>query len=132
MPAEIPEDYRDLLEKPVVVSLASLMPDGQPQVNPVWCSFDGDHVFVNSAKGRQKDRNMRARDQVTLLAMDPANPYRYVEVRGKVVNITEDGADDHIDDLAEAYLNQRPYPFRQEGEVRVIYQIEPVRVHTYG
>lgn len=132
MPAEIPEDYRDLLEKPVVVSLATLMPDGQPQVNPVWCSFDGSHVFVNSAKGRQKDRNMRARDQVTVMVMDPANPYRYIELRGTVVNITEDGADDHIDDLAEAYLNQRPYPFRKEGEVRVTYQIEPVRVHTYG
>ncbi len=132
MSTGFPEKYRALLDEPVVVSLATLMKDGQPQVNPVWCSVDGDDILVNSAKGRAKDRNMRERPQVTVMATDPQNPYRYIEVRGLVVDITEEGADDHIDDLAEAYMGKRPYPFRAPGEVRVIYRIKPTRVHTFG
>jgi PPOX class probable F420-dependent enzyme len=112
--------------------MATHMKDGSIQVNPVWCSFDGSHVLVNSALGRVKDRNLRANPVVTVLAIDPPNPYRWLEVRGTVDEITEEGADEHIDDLAELYLKQRPYPFRQQGEVRVIYKIKPLKVQAFS
>ena len=90
----IPEKYRDLFQKRAFASLGTLMPDGRPQVTPVWCDFDGEHVIFNSAKGRQKDRNVRRDPRVSLAIIDPENPYRYLEIRGRVVEITEDGADD--------------------------------------
>ena len=130
MNESIPDTHLDLLDGPIYVQLASYMKSGAIQVNPVWCSYDGSHIWVNSAKGRVKDRNMRANPNVTVLAGDPKNPYRWLEVRGMVDGITEEGADEHIDDLAELYLNQRPYPFRQDGEVRVIYKIKPERVQA--
>ncbi len=132
MRVNIPDSHMDLLEGPVYVQLATHMPNGFIQVNPVWCSFDGTHVLVNSAKGRVKDKNMRANPKVTIHAGDSKNPYRWLEVRGTVEEITEQGADEHIDDLADLYLNQRPYPFRQEGEIRVIYRIKPVRVQAFS
>jgi len=104
------------------------MPDGSPQVTPVWCDFDGAHVLVNSARGRVKDRNMRRDPRVALVILDPDNPYRYLEVRGRVVEITEDGAEAHIDRLAQKYLGVERYPYRQPGEVRVLYKIRPERV----
>ena len=130
MNESVPDTHLDLLQGPIYVQLASYMKSGAIQVNPVWCSFDGSHVWVNSAKGRVKDRNMRANPNVTVLAADPENPYRWLEVRGMVDEITEEGADEHIDDLADLYLKQRPYPFRQDGEVRVIYKILPQRVQA--
>src|ERR1700744_6519341 len=96
----IPEKYRDLFQKRAFASLGTLMPDGRPQVTPVWVDFDGEHVIFNSAKGRQKDRNVRRDPRVSLAIVDPENPYRYLEIRGSVVEITEDGADDSIDKLA--------------------------------
>lgn len=132
MPAEIPEKYRDLFSKKAFASLATLMPDGRPQVTPVWCDFDGSRVIVNSAKGRRKDKNMRRDARVSLAVSDPDNPYRYLEVRGKVVEITEDGADEHIDKMAKKYLGQDKYPNRQPGEVRVMYKIEPERFSHMG
>ncbi|MBT7952039.1 MAG: PPOX class F420-dependent oxidoreductase [Gammaproteobacteria bacterium] len=132
MTASIPESHRDLLDGPVYVQMASYMKDGSIQVNPVWCSFDGEHILINSALGRVKDKNLRANPTITILAMDPENPYRWLEVRGTVDEITEEGADQHIDDLAELYINQRPYPFRQEGEVRVIYKIKPLKVQAFA
>jgi len=128
MPQAIPQEFMDLFQKPAFANLATLMPDGRPQVTPVWCDFDGTHVVVNSAKGRQKDRNMRRDNRVALSIMDPNNPYRYLEVRGKVVEITEDGADEHIDKMAKKYLNVDKYPFKQPGEVRVLYKIEPEHI----
>src|SRR5229473_757126 len=92
MPEAIPEKYRDLFQKRAFANLGTLMPDGRPQVTPVWCDFDGEHLIFNSAKGRQKDRNVRRDPRVAITLMDPENPYRYVEIRGRVVEITEDGA----------------------------------------
>ncbi len=126
--AGIPEKYRDLFEKRAFASLATLMPDGQPQVTPVWCDFDGAHVLVNSAAGRQKDLNIRRDPRVALAILDPDNPYRYLEVRGRVVDITQQGADQHIDKMAKKYLGKDKYPFRQPGEVRVLYKISPEKV----
>jgi PPOX class probable F420-dependent enzyme len=125
MPAVIPEQYKDLFSKRIFASLATLMPDGRPQVTPVWCDFDGQHVLINSAKGRQKDRNMRRDPRVSLALVDVDNPYRYLEIRGQVVEVTEEGADAHIDRMTKKYLDKDKYPFRQPGEVRVIYKIEP-------
>jgi PPOX class probable F420-dependent enzyme len=108
------------------------MPDGSPQVTPVWCDFDGKNVIVNSAKGRQKDKNLRRDARVALAISDPANPYRYLEVRGKVVDITENGADAHIDKMAKKYLGKDKYPFSRPGEVRVMYKIEPEHFSKMG
>ena len=121
----IPENFHDLFTKRAFGNLATLMPDGCPQVTPVWCDFDGTHVLVNSAKGRQKDRNMRRDAHVAIAVSDPDNPYRYLEVRGRVVEITEQGADAHIDRMAKKYLGVDKYPHRRPGEVRVLYKIQP-------
>lgn len=132
MPAVIPAVYRDLFDKKAFASLGTVMPDGSPQVTPVWFELKDDHVLVNSAKGRQKDRNMRRDPRVSLSIQDPDNPYRYVEVRGTVVEILREGGDAHIDKLAKKYLGLDSYPYRQEDEVRVIYRIKPERVVGMG
>src|SRR5574342_1059315 len=123
MPATVPQGFQDLLQKKAFAHLATLMADGSPQVTPVWFDFDGSHIRVNSAKGRVKDKNMRQRKQVALAIQDPENPYRYLAIRGRVEEITEAGADAHIDSLAKKYLGQDRYPYRQSGEIRVIYRI---------
>ena len=128
----IPEKYRDLFQKKAFCSLSTLMPDGSPQVTPVWCDFDGTHVIVNSAKGRRKDTNMRRDPRVSLAIIDPDNPYRYLEVRGRVAEITETGADAHIDKMAKKYIGMDKYPNRQPGEVRVLYKIKPERISSMG
>ncbi|MFQ5975942.1 MAG: PPOX class F420-dependent oxidoreductase [Candidatus Hydrothermarchaeales archaeon] len=132
MSDDIPVDYLDLFSKKAFANLATIMPDGSPQVTPVWVDFDGELVAVNSAKGRVKDRNMRSNPKVALSMQDPDNPYRYLGVRGRVVEITEEGADDHIDSLAKKYLDLEKYPYRQEGEVRVVYKIKPEKVVGWG
>jgi PPOX class probable F420-dependent enzyme len=134
MPVTIPDDYRDLLERPIVVTLVTLMPDNQPQASPVWVSYDGEHVWINTARNRQKDRNMAARPQVTVVSVDPKNPYRYLEVRGVVDETTEEGAVDHINSLSARYRGVEDYyagnPAQRGKETRVIYKIKPTRVVT--
>jgi PPOX class probable F420-dependent enzyme len=128
----IPDTHKDLLEKAAFGNLGTLMKDGQPQVTPVWVDYDGKYVCINSAKGRVKDINMRRDPRVSISLQDPANPYRYLEIRGKVVEITEKGADDHINKLSKKYLGNPVYPFRKPGEVRVTYKIEPQKVSSMG
>jgi PPOX class probable F420-dependent enzyme len=130
MTARIPESHLDLFEKKAFAHVATLMPDGSPQVTPVWVDYDGKHILINSAKGRVKDRNLEARPLVAVEIMDPENGYRYLSVRGRVVEITEDGADAHIDKLALKYINKTFY--RPETEVRRIYRIVPEHVHASG
>jgi PPOX class probable F420-dependent enzyme len=132
MAATIPEQFKDLFGKVAFAHLATLMTDGSPQVTPVWVDYDGAHVRVNSAKGRLKDKNMRRDKRVALSIQDPENPYRYLAIRGEVVEITENGADAHIDALAKKYLGKDRYPFRSPAEVRVIYKIRPDKVSTSG
>jgi PPOX class probable F420-dependent enzyme len=127
----IPDKFKDLFEKKAFGQLATLMKDGTPQVTPVWCDFDGTFVRVNSALGRVKDKNIRRNPSVAITLQDPENPYRYVAVRGKVEEITQDGADAHIDSLAKKYIGQDKYPWRQ-GETRVIYKIRPSSVSSMG
>jgi PPOX class probable F420-dependent enzyme len=130
MSQEIPENFKDLFQQPAFANLATIMPDGSPQVTPVWCDYDGSYVLVNTAKGRVKDRNMRKSPQVALSIMDPKNPYRYLEIRGKVEEVTEDGADEHIDKMAKKYLGVDKYPYRTQGEVRVLFKIAPERISS--
>ena len=132
MAEPIPDKYLDLFQKKAFANLATLMPDGTPQVTPVWCDFDGTHVLVNSARGRQKDRNMKRNAAVALSIQDPDNPYRYLEVRGKVAEITENGADAHIDKMAKKYLGADKYPYRQASETRVMYKIQPEHTTMMG
>jgi len=128
----IPDAYADLFKKTAFAHLATLMPNGQPQVTPVWVDFDGRHILFNTAEGRQKDKNLQRDKRVALSMTDPDNPYRYLEVRGQVVERTKSGADQHIDKMAKKYLGKDKYPFRQPGEVRVIYKIDPQHVTKMG
>jgi len=129
----IPEAYSDLLTtKKAFANLATLNADGTPQVTPVWFDWDGSRLRINTAKGRLKDKNLRRTPAVALSIMDPDNPYRYVQVRGRVAAVTESGADAHIDALSKKYLGQDRYPYRKPGEVRVIFTIAPARVQTLG
>jgi PPOX class probable F420-dependent enzyme len=132
MAEKIPEEFKDLFGKVAYANIATVMPDGAPQVTPVWFDYDGNHLRINSAKGRVKDKNMRRNKNVALSIQDPDNAYRYLAVRGKVDDITEEGADAHIDSLAKKYLGKDKYPFRAPGEVRVIYKIRPEKVSTMG
>jgi PPOX class probable F420-dependent enzyme len=129
----IPEKYLDLFTgKKALASIATVMPDGSPQVTPVWFDYTNGKIRINTARGRVKARNMKVGAKVALAIIDPDNPYRYVGIRGPVVSETENGADAHIDSLAKKYINQDKYPFRQPGEVRVTYEIEPASVHVNG
>lgn len=130
--ATIPETYADLFDKKAFAHLATVGRDGTPQVTPVWVDFDGTHVRFNTAKGRVKDTKLRNDPRVALSIQDPENPYRYIQVRGRVAEMTEHGADAHIDSLAKKYLGQDRYPYRQPGEVRVLVKILPDRVQTMG
>lgn len=129
---EIPAAYLDLFSKPAFAHLVTLMPDGSPQVTPVWVDLDGNTVVINTAKGRLKDKNMKRDPRVAVEVSDPANPYRYIQVRGRVSEISETGGDAHIDKMAKKYLGKDTYPFRQPGEVRVIYRITPEHVQGWG
>lgn len=133
---QIPAEAMDLLERPIVVTLVTVMRDGQPQATPVWFSFDGTQIWVNTARGRAKDKNMTERPKVTILSVDPQDPYRYLEVRGQIDDVTEDGAVDHINQLSAHYLNRPDYyngdEKRKSSETRVIYKITPTRVFYRG
>ncbi|MCW5887135.1 MAG: PPOX class F420-dependent oxidoreductase [Anaerolineales bacterium] len=128
----IPENFKDLLkdETKAFAFLGTIMPDGSPQVTPVWFNTEGDYILINSAEGRRKDRNMRARRQVAVTLMNPANPYRYLEVRGEVVDITSEGGTAHIHALSHKYHGE-DYKL-PEGQVRVIYKIKPLKTSSMG
>lgn len=130
----IPATHADLLEDKsrAFAFLGTLMPNGSPQVTPVWFNVSGDMIWINSARGRVKDKNMRARPSVTLCISDPTNPYRYLQLRGNVVEITEEGANEHIDALAGKYTGDFKYKNHQPGVSRVIYKIKPNKVDPHG
>jgi len=131
--AAIPVKYLDLLQqKKAFANLATLMPDGSPQVTPVWFDYTGGVIRVNTAKGRVKARNLKIGSPVALSIMDPDEPYRYLQIRGRVRRALEEGADAHIDSLAKKYLGKDKYPFRQLGEVRISYEIEPLSASGMG
>ena len=127
----IPTEYHDLLkdETKAYLFLATTMTDGSPQVTPVWFSAEGEHILVNTAKGRVKDRNIRARPQVALVIQDPSTPYRYLQIRGRVDEITEAGGDEHINALSLKY-DGKPWK-KVTGQTRVIYKIFPEHIDAH-
>jgi PPOX class probable F420-dependent enzyme len=129
----IPTEYLDLLQqKAAFANLATIMSDGSPQVTPVWFDYTDGKIRVNSAKGRVKSRNMKEGAPVALSILDPENPYRYIQIRGRVGHVTEEGALAHIDSLAKKYLGKDKYPFSKPDEVRIIFEIEPGAVQVMG
>ena len=128
----IPEKHEELLkdETKAFAFLATIMPDGSPQVTPVWFNTDDEHILINSAQGRTKDRNMKARPQVAVTLMDLTKPYRYLQVRGKVVEITIEGGDEHIHALSHKYMGT-DYSI-EPGDIRTIYKILPENVTSMG
>ncbi len=128
----VPDNFLDLFNKKAFANLATLMPDGAPQVTPVWCDFDGENILINTAVGRVKDRNLQREPRVSMAILDPENPYRYLEVRGRVVERTQQGADAHINKMAKKYLGVDEYPYRRPGEVRVLYKIKPEHASSLG
>jgi PPOX class probable F420-dependent enzyme len=119
------EKARALIARPVLASLATLNPDGSPQITPLWVDLDGDDVVFNTAEGRKKARNLERDSRVAVTVIDPDDQYNVVAFRGTVTDVSTDGADAHIDSLAKKYLGVDTYPMRREGEVRI-----RVTVHT--
>ena len=113
------EKARALIARPVLASLATLNPDGSPQITPLWVDLDGDDVVFNTAQGRKKARNLERDARVAVTVIDPDDPYNVVAFQGTVTDVTTDGADAHIDALAKKYLGVDSYPMRREGEVRI-------------
>jgi len=130
MPASLSDGVKKLFQEPNFAHFATLMQDGSPQVTPVWVDLDGDRILVNTAEGRVKPRNVRGDPRVSISIINQQNPYSHAAVRGRVVAITHEGADAHIDKLAKKYLGQDTYPFRQPGEQRVIFVIEAEHVSS--
>ncbi|HUG34329.1 MAG TPA: PPOX class F420-dependent oxidoreductase [Anaerolineales bacterium] len=127
----IPTNFQDLVNETskAFLFLATLMPDGSPQVTPVWFSTDGDHILINTNEGRVKDKNMKARKWVAMTIQDPVDPYRYIGIRGEVVGYTREGADEHIEMLSMRY-DDKPWK-RREDQKRIIFKIKPIHVHDH-
>jgi PPOX class probable F420-dependent enzyme len=135
---DIPPSHRDLIECPPVAALTTLMPDGYPQTSVVWCDVDGDCVLVNTMRGFTKERNMRRDPRVTLLCYDPRRPLRYLEVRGTVIEMTEEGAGRHLDEIASKYVGRPVRYFGDviparfaETEIPVLCRIRPTHVAAF-
>ncbi len=130
--SKIPDSHKDLFEKRAFAHFATVMPDGSPQVTPVWVDYDGENILINTAEGRQKTRNIGRDARVAVEITDPDNPYRYLLVRGPVVEVTDEGGDAHIDKMAKKYKGTDTYTDRRPGEVRVIIKIKPEAVTARG
>jgi PPOX class probable F420-dependent enzyme len=130
MAGQMSEGVRKLFEEANFGHLATLMPDGSPQVTAMWVDYDGRHILVNTAEGRQKARNIRRDPRVAIDVVRQGGEYAFAQVRGRVVEITSEGAEEHIDRLAKKYLGRDRYPWRQPGEQRIIFKIAPERVSS--
>ena len=128
---EIPTAFHDLMTNPkAFANLATVMPNGSPHVTPIWFDYTGGMIRVNTARGRVKARNMGKGARVALSIVDPDDAYRYIQVPGEVVNVTEEGGKAHLDSLAKKYLGKDEYPWHNPQQVRVIYEIEPKATQT--
>jgi PPOX class probable F420-dependent enzyme len=132
MTAAISPGLQKLLREPAFCELATLMPDGSPHIAQVWVDTDGEHILINAPERTQKARNVRRDPRVAVNVVDPGNAYRAAAVRGKVEDVTWEGADDHIDRLAYKYLGQEKYPFHRPDQVRVIIKITPEKINEIG
>ena len=126
-----PQEYLDLLkdETKAYLFLATTMPDGSPQVTPIWFSSDDEYILINTNEGRTKDRNMKARPKVALVIQDPTTPYRYIQIRGEIAESTTQGADEHINQLSLKYDN-KAWKYR-EGQKRIIFKIKPTHIDAH-
>lgn len=130
--ANLDDDARSFLDQKVIAHVATLMPDGSPQASPVWIDHDDTRVIFNTAEGRYKTENLEKDGRVAVSIVDAENPYRHMLVRGRVAELTREGADEHINAMAKKYLDEDEYPFRQPGEVRVKVLIDPDSVTVNG
>lgn len=128
----IPESHKDLLESTALADVATIGPDGAPQVNPVWFGWDGAQLTFSQTTNRQKYRNLHKDNRISLSIVDPINPYRYMEIRGKVVEFIDDPEKAFIDSMAKKYLGQEKYPWGTPEEQRVVVVVEPERALTMG
>jgi PPOX class probable F420-dependent enzyme len=139
-PVSIPESHRDLVDDGYCVALTTVMPDGQPQITPVWCNREGDYVLINTMHGFRKEKNMRCNPKVTLLAYDPKHPLRNIEIRGTVVEMTEEGALEHLNHLTQLYMHKSDARFfgdsvqasLQATYVPVKIKIAPTHIRVEG
>lgn len=129
---EIPEGYRDLLESTALLHVATVGPGGEPQNNPVWFDWDGEHLRFSQTKRRQKFRNVHREPRVALSIVDPENPYRYLEIRGDVTRIEEDPDNGFINAMAKKYMGRDVYPFHQPGDERVVVHVAPRHTTQMG
>ncbi len=129
--ASIPEAAVHLLEGRHLAHVGTVNADGSPQVTPVWVDHDGDTVLINTATGRVKHRNLSRDPRVSISIVDAEDPYQPLTIKGRVVELSEQGADAHIDELSKRYLDRDPYPFRRPGEQRILVRIEAEKV-SYG
>jgi PPOX class probable F420-dependent enzyme len=132
MAKEMSPGLLKLLREPAFCQVATLMPDGSPHLTQVWVDTDGEHILVNTYEGAQKLRNLRRDPRVAVNVVDPANAWRLAQVRGRVVDVTTESADDHIDQLAHKYLGVDSYPFRRPDQIRVKVTIAPERISEIG
>jgi PPOX class probable F420-dependent enzyme len=130
--AVIPDTHRDILEGQSFAHIATIGPDGAPQNNPVWFDWDGRHFKFSQTKKRQKYRNLKREPRVAISIVDPANPYRYLEIRGRVVRVDEDPDYAFIDKMARKYIGQEKYPWHQPGDERVVVVVEPEHTTQMG
>lgn len=132
MAIQLSEAHRKLLQDKNFANIATLSEDGSPQVTPVWIDFDGTHIIFNTEKKRAKTRNLERDPRVSVAVSNHENPYQYVEFQGRVVEMTEEGASEHIDKMALKYMGKEKYPFHKPGDVRVIVKIEPLKAIGMG
>lgn len=128
----IPDSHKDLLETTALADIATIGPDGAPQVNPVWFGWDGQLLSFSQTKTRQKFKNLKKDSRIAISIVDPTNPYRYLEIRGTVVDFIEDPDKAFIDSMAQKYLGQEKYPWNQPGDERVVVVVKPERALTMG
>lgn len=128
----IPEQYRDLLDSTALADVATIGPNGEPQVNPVWFGWDGTYLYFSQTTGRQKYRNVQREPRIALSIVDPQNPYRYLEIRGRVVRIDPDPDNAFINSMAKKYMNEDVYPWHRPGDVRVVVVVQPEHTTQMG
>jgi PPOX class probable F420-dependent enzyme len=132
VPQAISPGFRKLLGEPAFCQLATLMPDGSPQITQVWVETDGEHVLINTIEGSQKEKNVRRDPRVAVNVVDPKNAWRIAMVRGRVVEVTTEGAIEQIDRLAKKYIGQDTYPFHRPDFVRTTVKISPEKINELG
>ena len=129
---KLPEDVLALLRRPSTCYVATTMPDGSPQLTQTWVDTDGERVLINTVQGYRKAKNIERDPRVALVVSDPANPFRYYEVRGRVVEATTEGGAEHIEKLAGRYLGG-PYPwYGGRDQTRLVLAIEPEKINSMG